>query len=197
MQVCVLTHLFYATAYAFKDTQKEDSERFIRIGTQVIRRLLRMRRIAEMNAAQENREVEEQVPDFGEGLSRILSCMNANMTKAICSSTMAHLLILNKDGQRFEYSHDFSNILVSQMEDVLEGGEGSFRIRTNFSKTTGETVRWADSSVDDYIYRSEILEEMSLYEYNAKCSKVCKTFKEMNKQTPAGGSGMIDGDAME
>jgi len=69
MQVGVFTHLFYASAFAFKDTQKEDSERFIRIGTQVIKRLLRMKQIVATNAAQENREVEEQVPDFGAGLS--------------------------------------------------------------------------------------------------------------------------------
>ena len=118
MQVGVVAHLFYATAYAFKDTQKEDSERFIRIGTQVIRRLLRMKQIAAENAARENRALEEQGPDFGEGLSMLLSGMNANIQKAICSSTMAHLLILNKDGQRFEYSHEFSNILVRLMRDI-------------------------------------------------------------------------------
>ena len=198
MQVGVVAHLFYATAYAFKDTQKEDSERFIRIGTQVIRRLLRMKQIAIENAARENRSLEEPGPDFGEGLSMLLSGMNANMQKAICSSTMAHLLILNKDGQRFEYSHEFSNILVGQMEDILEGKEGCFRIRSNFSKTTGQTVSWADSSADDYIYRNDQLESMSLYEYSAKYKKVCKTFKEMNEDNSnITGSSMIDDNAME
>ena len=199
MQVGVVAHLFYATAYAFKDTQKEDSERFIRIGTQVIKRLLRMKHIAMENAARENRVLEEeQEPDFGEGLSMLLSGMNANMAKAICSSTMAHLLILNKDGQRFEYSHEFSHILVGQMEDILHGKEGCFRIRSNFSKTTKKTVTWADSSADDYIYRNELLENMSLYEFNAKCTKICKTFKEMNNESNnITGASMIDDDAME
>ena len=43
-------HIYYNAAYAFKDTQKEDSERFLRIGTQVIRRLRRMEAIARENA---------------------------------------------------------------------------------------------------------------------------------------------------
>jgi hypothetical protein len=174
-------HLFYASAYAFKDTQKEDTERFIRIGTQVIKRLIRMRLIAIENARLENREPDERVPDFGEGLSMILSGMVANLSKAICSSTMAWLLINSEDGQRFQYSHQFTNVLVNQMEDVLDGKDGHFRIRKNHSKSQNDIVLWPDSSVDDYIYRHNDLDEMSLYEFNAKCKKVYKTFKQMNR----------------
>lgn len=172
-------HLYYASLYTTKDTQKEDSERFRRIGTQVITRIMRERYLAAENARLENREPDVRGPDFGEGLSMLLSGMNANMNKAICSATMAHLLINSKDGQRFEFSHEFTNILVGQMEDVLEGKEGYFRIRTNRSKSK-EIVRWPDSSVDDYIHRPDELEDISLYEFNARFHKVCKTFKEMN-----------------
>lgn len=173
-------HLFYATSYAFKDTQKDDSERWLRIGTQVIKRILRMRQIANQNAIMENREPDERVSDFGEGLSMLLSAMCANLSKAICSSTMAHLLIVNNDGQRFEFSHEFSNILVGQMVDVLEGRGGRFRVRTNYSKAQGTIVRWGDSSVDDYIYRHDNLDGISLYQFNAEYRKVCKSFKQMN-----------------
>ena len=172
-------HLYYASLYTTKDTQKEDSERFRRIGTQVITRIMRERYLAAENARLENREPDARGPDFGEGLSMLLSGMNANMNKAICSATMAHLLINSKDGQRFEFSHEFTNILVGQMEDVLEGKEGHFRIRTNRSKSK-QIVRWPDSSVDDYIHRPDELEDISLYEFNARFHKVCKTFKEMN-----------------
>ena len=43
VQIGKACHIFYATNYAFKDTSSEDSEHFIRIGTQVQRRLLRLR----------------------------------------------------------------------------------------------------------------------------------------------------------
>ena len=33
-------HLFYATCYAFKSTQKDDANRFVLIGTKIIRRLM-------------------------------------------------------------------------------------------------------------------------------------------------------------
>lgn len=186
-------HLFYASAYAFKDTQSEDSERFIRIGTQVIKRLLRMQQAAAENARLENREPAERVPDFGGGLSMLLSGMCANLNKAICSATMAHLLI-NKE-QRFEYSHQFTNVLVGQMEDVLDGKEGHFRIRKNHSKTQNTTVLWPDSSVDDYIHRPDHLGDISLYEFNANYKKVCKSFKQM-KSTNASSS-TLDDEAME
>ena len=43
-------HLFYTSTYAFKNTQKEDSDRFVHIGTRVCKRLMRMKAIARQNA---------------------------------------------------------------------------------------------------------------------------------------------------
>ena len=51
----------YATAYAFKNTQKDDSDRFIMIGTRVCKRLMRMRTIAMKNAALENTRAEGEL----------------------------------------------------------------------------------------------------------------------------------------
>lgn len=180
VQIGEPVHLYYNTAYAFKDTQKEDSDRFIRIGTQVVKRLQRMKAIALENATtgSEADVVEISGPDFSEGLSRILSGICANMSKAVCSSTMAHLIVSN-DGSRFEYSHGFSNLLVSQTIDVLNGKEGRFRVRNNFSKTKKESVLWPDSTVDDYVHRDGILDKVCLYEFVAKYKKECKSFKQM------------------
>ncbi len=58
-------------------------------------------------------------PSFGEGLSRLLSGLNAATTRNVISATMAHLIPCN-NGLRFLYSHDFSDLLVGQMEATLE-----------------------------------------------------------------------------
>ncbi len=63
---------------------------------------------------------ERKEPSFGEGLSRVLSGLNAATTRNVISATMAHLIPCN-GGSRFLYAHEFSDILVSQMEATLEG----------------------------------------------------------------------------
>jgi hypothetical protein len=69
-------------------------------------------------------------PNFGEGLSRVLSDLNAATTRNVISAPMAHLIPYN-NGSRFLYSHDFSDLLVGQMEATLEGQGINVRIRSN------------------------------------------------------------------
>ena len=52
------------------------------------------------------------------------------------------------DGARFEYSHEFVNLLMSQLDATLEGLPVDARIRRNKGRS-GETVLWPDSSADD------------------------------------------------
>ena len=47
-------HLFYAITYAFMNTQKEDSDRCIMVGTTVYKQLMHMSSIARENAVIEN-----------------------------------------------------------------------------------------------------------------------------------------------
>ena len=149
VQVGEPCHMYYICNYTSKNTQKEDSERFIIIGTQVYRRLYRMRTTALENSEMENDTESTTNADFSEGISRMLSGMCANMSEAVCSSPMAHLIVSN-DRSIFEFSHSFINLLVSQAVDVLEGKESEFWIRTNFSKAKNEKVFWTDSSLDNY-----------------------------------------------
>ena len=87
---------------------------------------------------EEKKSDEEQKElDFTEGLSRILSGINACLAKAVCSSTMAHYLVSN-NGSRFQYSHRFANLLVSQAIDVMCGKSGQFRLVTSWDKTRKE-----------------------------------------------------------
>ena len=88
---------------------------------------MRMRSIALENTEAENTTIGDEMNDeskdketWTEGLSRMLSGMCANLSKAVCSSTMAHLIVSN-NGSRFQFSHGFPNLLVSQAMDVLDG----------------------------------------------------------------------------
>jgi hypothetical protein len=66
-------------------------------------------------------------PSFGEGLSRLLSGLNASTTRNVISASMAHLIHCN-GGSHFVFSHEFADLLVGQMEASLEGQETNDRI---------------------------------------------------------------------
>ena len=89
-------------------------------------------------------------PSVGEGLSRVLSGLNAATTRNVISATMAHLIPCN-DGSRFVYSHTFSDSLVGQMEATLEGQDINVCIRSN--KLQNKIITWPDSLDDDYIHQ--------------------------------------------
>jgi hypothetical protein len=92
-------------------------------------------------------------PSFCEGLCRILSELNAATTRNVISATMAHLIPSN-GGSRFVFLHDFSELLVGQMEATLEGQDVNVRIRT-CKLTNGDIKSWPDSLADDYIHRPQ------------------------------------------
>jgi hypothetical protein len=89
-------------------------------------------------------------PSFGEGLSRVLSGLNAATTRNVISATMAHLILYNNESQ-FIYSHDFSDLLVGQMEATLEGQVINVCICSN--KLGKKTITWPESLADDYIHQ--------------------------------------------
>jgi hypothetical protein len=89
-------------------------------------------------------------PSFGEGLSRGLSGLNAATTRIVISATMAHLIPCN-NGSQFLYSHDFSDLLVGQMEATLDGHD--INVCTCSNKVDKKTLTWSESLADDYIHR--------------------------------------------
>ena len=79
---------------------------------------LENRRSSDLEAADEEKSESQNDTSssdqaFTEGLSRILSGINANMSKAVCSSPLAHLIVSN-DGPRSEFSHEFTHLLVTK-----------------------------------------------------------------------------------
>jgi len=88
------------------------------------------------------------------------------LSSTVLSAAMAWYLVI-KDS-RFQFSHDFSHILLSQFESWLLGEDIQFRYRRNKQKETG----WIESNVFQYIYRpDEILLKMFVYRSTFKIMK--------------------------
>jgi hypothetical protein len=133
-----MSQVFYSTLYTSKSTQDEDSKKQIRIGRAVIKQIKQV--------LNDNHEGE---PNFGEGLSKVLSGLNVTKTRNAISATMAHLIPCN-GGSRFVFLHTFLDLLVGQMEATLEGQDVNVRIRSY--KLQNKIVTWSDSLADDYIH---------------------------------------------
>ena len=141
--------------------QEDDCERQEKIVNAVINMLLL--REARFLSGEINEE------DFNghvvEGLCIILQGMNAATPSDIISSTMAHLLI-SLDESCFEFSYNFVNLLIGQLEATLEGWSTNVRIRTNYSKDGNNNLLCGSFSVD-YLHRpaDHIMEKLSTYQY--------------------------------
>ncbi len=122
-------------------------------------------------------------PSFCEGLCRVLSELNAATTRKVISAIMAHLIPSN-GGSRFVFSHDFSELLVGQLEVTLEGQDVNICIRTS-KLTNGDIKSWPDSLADDYIHllRHQEFEHMSFYEMTRSYKKI---FKPLQKESQEG-----------
>ena len=203
------SHTFYTTLYKSKDTQAEDKMAFHRVHASLGRRLWRtqQRQMQQHEEEKQNQTGVETgdatpaaVPEGGnvpngnndnddkkhacfiEGLGRVMTGVNALLSRDVVSSTMAHLLICQR-GERFTYSHEFSHILLRNMENVLEEKDGmSFRLRRNWNADTKETVSWADCSAYDYIHRPVEVSNLCLYEYTMWYKKEYKTFEQLNSK---------------
>ena len=77
----------------------------------------------------------------------MLGRMHAATSRYVVSSTMTHLLIY-QNGRRFQFSHNFTDLLVGQMEATLEGEPVDFCILVNWHKN--KKFAWKDSLSDDY-----------------------------------------------
>jgi hypothetical protein len=91
---------------------------------------------------------------------------------------MAHL-IPSYGGLRFVFSHDFSDLLVSQMEATLKGQDINVHARSN-KLPNGQFKSWADSLADDYIHcqLGEKFEMISFYEMTQQYKKVFKSLQK-------------------
>ena len=194
------SHTYYTTLYKTKDTQAEDKAAYHRIIASLGKRLWRKQQLELLQQQQQQQQQKEEEENENitssreqeqehchiEGLGRVITGLNALLSRDVVSSTMAHLLISQK-GERFTYSHGFSHLLLHNLENVLEEKRTmNFRFRTNWNKDKKERVSWPDCSAYDYLYRPIELESICFYEYTMWFEKVYKTFKQINNGSIAG-----------
>ena len=67
---------------------------------------------------------------FIDGVCKMLRGMNTVIARDTVSPTMAHFLT-TLDGIQFQYSHNFVNLLIGQLEATLDGQPVDACIRTN------------------------------------------------------------------
>jgi hypothetical protein len=82
------------------------------------------------------------------------------------------------------FLHEFSDLLVGQMETTLEGQDNNVRIRTS-KAPGGELKCWPDSLADDYIYRllQKEFEDICFYDMTSHYKKIYKSYKPKSIQT--------------
>jgi hypothetical protein len=178
IQIGDVLQVFYSTLYTSKSTQEEDSDKQLWIGCAVIKRIQRLLNDQDLrDTSKEWCNQDRSETSFWEGLCRVLSGLNAATTRNVSSATIAHLIPSN-GGLRFVFSHDFSDLLVSQIEATLKGQDINVRIRSN-KQPNVQFESWADSLADDYIHHplGEKFEMMSFYEKTQQYKKVFKSLQ--------------------
>ena len=80
----------------------------------------------------------------------MLSGMHAATSQYVVSSTMARLLVCQSQ-TRFQFSHNFTDLLVGQKEATLKGEPVNFCIQVNRHRK--KNIAWKDSLSNDYIHR--------------------------------------------
>ena len=198
------SHTYYTTLYKSKDTQAEDKMAYHRVNASLGRRLWRAQQQQQQQQQQHEEQQQQQQEQHEEkegrgnkqeetdindqtcpieGLGRVMTGINALLSRDIVSSTMAHLLI-SQGGERFTYSHEFYSISLQNIENVLEEKKTMyFRLRRNWNNTEKKTISWADCWAYDYIFRPDSLENLSVYEYAMWYKKEYKSFKELNGES--------------
>ena len=157
--------------------KKEDGEKKERIMKKLIRRLKRLQMERERNLIED--EEDNDKGDFVQGLSMMMSAMNASTSRDIVSSTMAHYLVAH-GGSRFSASHKPKHLLLKQLEETLDGKAVNFTLRRiNKTKEDGTMIQWPESTSDDYLYRPKELEHICAYEFTELYEKKFYTLKEL------------------
>ena len=173
IQIGDVWQVYYSTLYGSKSTQKEDSDRVQRILQTVVRRLSMVEEDILMGKRSNTFEPEDS---FTKALCVLLSGLRAATSRHVVSSTMAHLL-MSFDGHRFQFSHKFGHLLISQLEATLEGNPIDCRLRS--LKFNGRTHFYGDSTSADYIHRPICLEDKCACYISMWYTKSKKTKKEI------------------
>jgi hypothetical protein len=157
--------IFYVTLYTTKGTQNEEQFPFVKHCTAIAKRTRKFREHQNLLLQKIGNDVEHSEhtidPNFSVGLGHVLSGIMAHLSSSVISATLAWHLVIEES--RFRFSHEFSQILLSQFESWLLGGDIQFRFRRIKSNETG----WIDCNTFQYIYLpdNEEFEDMSVWQF--------------------------------
>ncbi len=116
--------IFYATLYTTKGAQNEEQFPFLKHCTAIAKRIRKLSGNQNLLLQEIGNDVEHREnttdPNFSVGLGHVLSGIMAHLSSSVISATLAWHLVIEES--RFHFSHDFSQILLSQFESWLLGG---------------------------------------------------------------------------
>ena len=171
-------HCFYQIFYETKVAIKEDSLPMDLVARSIVWRLLNAQDAYRQREAEgEERDANS---DWLDGLSTLLSGINAASSRTVTSAPMAASLVMT-GRDRFIFSHNFSELLLGQMEAVLHGEDVSFICRRCKDKDN-KNIQWPDVSANDYLHRPETIHNMCFAEQITKYSKAYKQVKLQDKK---------------
>ena len=150
IQIGEVDHMYYNTLYGSKSTQKEDTRSFMNVSNALSRRITNQidKNKENISKVNDNRR-QEDGHDFIEGLCCLLSGVTANLSSSVVSAPLGHVLMIK--GSRFQFSHEFSPLLLTQIKDVLEGKEHvSYYLRKGYNDK-GEQITWPEMFANNYI----------------------------------------------
>ena len=105
----------------------------------------------------------KKAPDFVNGLCLLLSGITAHLSSTVVSAPLAHVLIVK--GSRFQFSHEFGNLLLTQIIDYLDGeNEISYYLRRGYNNS-GKEIQWPEMFAENYILRPTELENVSCFDF--------------------------------
>ena len=175
IKIADIQQIFYCTLYSFKDQIPEENFEFLNVCTTLTRRFERMEKEMEDNDIGEGFK-----EDFRRGIGTLLSGIRAHVSSNVIMANMASLLLLIDT--RFMFSHNFSNIFVSLLQDHLEGKESQFRIQIPKGDCKEVKERWSDQNVNDVIMRTNELENICLYETQMWFERIHMTITTRKKR---------------
>jgi hypothetical protein len=135
--------IFYVTLYTTKGTKNEEQFPFLKHCTAIAKRIRKLREtqknvLEDIGIDFENGDHSIDA-NYSVGLGHVLSGNMAHLSSSVISATLAWHLVV--EGSRFRFSHDFSQILLSQFENWLIGEDIQFKFRrTKTKKLDGLTV---------------------------------------------------------
>jgi len=167
-------HIFYNTLYTSKNSVVEDTFKH-KYTLEFVSRKIQKDLSSMIQASSQAAQQLDPVPlnDFRTGLGRLLVGITGHLHESVVSANLAAHIVAT--GTRFHFSHEFCHIMVRDFENYFAGDLVQVSMRWMREQRRG----FVDSPVFDYVYRSDDLEHISLYEF-------LSTFETIPKQNFAG-----------